>query len=101
MLAPMSYAYEGMMINEMVGLVYNLGYQLPGGAHLNLPPQDGVVLLLQQGLCPEYTAQSLTISADDTCANDARMDVIGIWATPVVAVAVAGALLTFVVKYRR
>ena len=24
-LAPMSYAYEGMMINEMVGLVYNLG----------------------------------------------------------------------------
>ena len=24
-LAPMSYAYEGMMINEMVGLIYNLG----------------------------------------------------------------------------
>ena len=98
----MSYAYEGLMINEMVGLVYNLGYNLAGGAHLRLPPQDGVVLLLQQGLCAHYVPETTSgLPASETCATDARSDVIGIWLAPLIAVAVSAVLLIFVVKYRR
>jgi|TARA_B110000902_G_C13893624_1_gene431565 hypothetical protein len=72
---------------------------LPGGAHLVLPPQDGVVLLLQQGLCANYDPTAASV--DLTCAVDAHNDTLGVWLAPLIAVTIAGALLLFVVKYWR
>lgn len=90
------------MCDSCVTFVCNvLGYNLAGGSHLRLPPQDGVVLLLQQGLCADYREVAPGGDAAQSCAIDARTDVVGVWATPFVAVAVAAMLLVFVVKYRR
>jgi hypothetical protein len=97
----MSYAYEAMMINEMVGQYYTLGSQLAGGhSSLHLPIQSGANLLSQQGLCAHYD-ERIDTAESDRCDADFNIDVFGVWVFPVALSVVAYALLAFVVRYRR